>query len=150
MAINEDTTTWIALPISFAQFERYNLEQTDYDTLLAQAGTRAKNYILNTLKIPQEILDSVDGANVDDFQLAYQQLACSEFLKNNIGLFGNTLPFKKYESPEDEIVEQDDDALNRWLSLAGRLRSQALTILKNYIEDPSNNAIPLPSGYNWS
>jgi hypothetical protein len=150
MALNEDPTTWLGTPIKAINFATYGIEELEYNTLLQQAANRAKTYILDTLKIKQETLDNVDGPNVDSFQLAYQKLSFSEFLKNQIGLFANTLPFGEYETPEGERVVQSELDLEKWLRMSHRLRQEALQTLNDFIPVEFQTTDSLVEPYNWN
>lgn len=147
MAINTDPTTWIGFSPTSNDFARYNISLTDYQTLAQQAANRAQTYILNDLQIPQTTLDAVvDG---DRFQLAYQKLAAYELIQVRVGFYANTLPFREYESPEQERVEQNDEDLNRWLDIGNRLREEALNILNGYIPENLRTSTNDVLGYNW-
>lgn len=148
MALNEDTTTWIAFSPTANDFSRYGVSNADYLTLLSQASIRAKNYILNDLNIPQGTLDAVvDG---DKFQLAYQKLTAYELIQVRVGFYANTLPFNNYSSPEEESVNQSEQDLNKWLDVANRLRSEALSVLEEYVPKQYKRETQSAMIYNWS
>lgn len=150
MALNEVVNTWIALPITPFDFFKRGISNVDYFLLLDQAAKRAKTYILNTLQIPQVTFDTVDGINNDEFQVAFQWLACYELLRLNIGLFADVISLSRYRSPEGEEAEQTNESFNRYLNAPQILKNQAEVILNKYIPEnlKSSNSLTA-STFNW-
>jgi hypothetical protein len=147
MALNEDPSTWIGLPINYYSFSLKNISETDYNLLLLQASVRAKSYILNTIAVPQYVLDaSVDGDNIN---IAFQKLSCYELLTLRIGLQADTFGFSKYSSPEKEDIEQTNESFNRLINMPSILKEEADTLLYAYspVLQKENNKPPLT--FNW-
>lgn len=147
MALNTDPSTWVGFSPTANDFVKYNISLSDYNTLASEAATRAQNYILNDLQIPQTTLDAV--VNGDKFQLAYQKLTAYELIQVRVGFYANTLAFSEYESPETERVEQTDEDLDRWLNIGDRLKKEALLVLDEFIPSslkPTENSVLT---YNW-